>query len=185
MKCDKCHTEEASVHLKQIIGKRVVSLNLCAGCAAEEGIGGKTDGELNLLAILDVIAKKAKQDQAAPSFRPSEQHESPTGASFICPECHLPLEEFLKTGLLGCPACYESFADSIETMLASIHRDVTHRGRGPAPSDSKPRRTDGLEIAHLREELARAVATEAYEEAARLRDRIFSLQGGNKAQGKA
>lgn len=31
----------------------------------------------------------------------------------VCPHCQFTLEEVLETGFLGCPLCYEVFADSI------------------------------------------------------------------------
>lgn len=173
MKCDRCKISDATVHLKQIVDGNVLSLNLCSECANEAGIGSQIDGELNLLAILDVIAKKATK---VGSHGEAAEGEKITDES-VCPTCGLTAREFAKTGLLGCPDCYRALSDILFDSLDNMHRDTHHRGRGLAPCKAgSERSTGGVELAHLREELARAVATEAYEEAARLRDRIFAVR---------
>ncbi len=174
MKCDQCKTETASVHLKRIVGKKILSLNLCSGCAKMEGFDDSGDGQFNLLAVLHVIAQKAAQLEMDILADESDGGNKPNPS---CSACGLAFDVFSSTGLLGCPRCYEAFAAQLETPLSEMHRDTLHRGRGLAASAaSTPDRLVGVEIAHLQEELSRAVATEAYEDAARLRDEIVNLQ---------
>lgn len=35
-----------------------------------------------------------------------------------CPACSFSVHELVATGLLGCPVCYEAFADTIRRQLA-------------------------------------------------------------------
>ena len=84
-------------------------------------------------------------------------------------------EEFKKIGRLGCSHCYDAFASQLERLLKRIHGDDRHRGKGPIEAEQSAQGVDELE--QLREELAQAVAEEAFEEAAQLRDRIRILKG--------
>ena len=92
-----------------------------------------------------------------------------------CSTCAMSYEEFKKIGRLGCPHCYDVFASQLERLLKRIHGDDRHRGKGPLAAAQSAQ--GGDELARLREELAQAVAEEAFEEAAQLRDRIRVLEG--------
>jgi protein arginine kinase activator len=79
-----------------------------------------------------------------------------------------------KTGLLGCPRCYDSFATQLESIIPrSQNGATTHLGhvahRTADLVDQQARRRSILE------ELERAVASEQYERAARLRDQLHTL----------
>jgi protein arginine kinase activator len=103
------------------------------------------------------------------------------GAS-TCKGCGLGFARFRKTGLLGCPECYESFAANLESIIPRSQNGATrHVGRVPHRSaeliDIQATRR------HILDELERAVATEQYERAAKLRDRLQTL--GTDAEGRA
>jgi protein arginine kinase activator len=78
--------------------------------------------------------------------------------------------EFKAEGRLGCPQDYEVFRAALAPLLQRIHRALRHAGKVPAHAV----RNAALqtELMELRQQLRRAVDTEAYEEAARLRDLI-------------
>jgi len=76
--------------------------------------------------------------------------------------------DFKKTSRLGCPACYEAFAEELTPLLAAVHKGTHHIGKVPAgAAHDSP-----AEIVALQKQLNEAVAGERYEEAARLRDVI-------------
>ena len=123
--------------------------------------------------------------------------------------------DFKKNGRLGCPACYESFAEELQQILAGMQCGPTHNGKlprhappVPVPAQKAPPRrrrkpattapdsqptaptapaipppatktaapTPTVPRKALERQLAEAIRTENYEEAARLRD---ALQQGN------
>ncbi len=91
-----------------------------------------------------------------------------------CRSCGLEFARFRKTGLLGCPRCYDSFATQLESIIPrSQNGATTHLGhvahRTADLVDQQARRRSILE------ELERAVASEQYERAARLRDQLHTL----------
>ena len=85
---------------------------------------------------------------------------------------------FRRQQRLGCPTCYEVFAEDIRELLPSLHRKgVRHCGRGPAGAGTgtSPTRERLLRAQRLRQQLDLAVAAEDYERASLLRDEIESL----------
>ena len=49
-----------------------------------------------------------------------------------CPVCKTTLSDFYRTGMLGCPDCYESFFDEIEEALFKIQGKTVHVGKKTA-----------------------------------------------------
>ena len=90
-----------------------------------------------------------------------------------CPCCGLGFQEFRKTGRLGCSNDYRAFQDRLEPFLLSVQGASEHVGK-------RPRRRGavvdyGPTLVRLRNELTDAVATEDYERASILRDKIKEL----------
>ncbi len=176
MKCDKCKTEDATVHVKQMVGKQIFAVNLCGQCAGQAGLGDLEDGQLTLVAILQAIAKNALT--AKPSTATASTPSADTGAAKLrCAACGLAFDEFAAAGLLGCAACYQAFAEPLRNTIRGLHRDHVHRGRTPGGRDGRPASLAPTTLARLEAELGRAVDCEDYEEAARLRDDIAQLKG--------
>jgi len=194
MLCDHCHKNEAVIHLKQIVDGEMRVLNLCAQCAAEAGkvmaqLEGFDFGSLphEVAAVIAVEAAK-KAAEIAMGSEPGEEEaegddhdsggEPSSSPALRCPSCGMTAAMFRKTGRLGCAACYEAFATLIAPALAEMHRGVRHTGRTPESAAAEARNTpvERGRLYALEEELRRAVAAEAYEEAARIRDHIRRLQ---------
>ena len=87
-----------------------------------------------------------------------------------CPACGFTTADFKKTGRLGCPQCYESFAGELKSLLRAVHRSSQHVGKVPSKESIRVQLT--AEIAGLQKSLDRAIYDEHYEEAAQLRDKI-------------
>jgi len=175
MQCDICHKNEACLHFKEVIQDKVVSLNLCRECADAKGVTKSLAGELELARLIKALSEQG-QEAAPPAAARKERRPETT----VCPECETTLAEVKKNGRLGCPACYATFAAELEPILAEAHRGLTHTGKTPrvgAPSPQAVEQAQSLAtLAQLEEELARAVAAEAYERAAALRDLLSRLQ---------
>lgn len=95
------------------------------------------------------------------------------GTDKQCEQCGTKFVDFRNTGRLGCPHDYQAFQAELLPLLESIHSSTRHAGKTPRRPSQRVR---GQELTRLRKELQKAVTSEAYEEAARLRDRIRQLE---------
>lgn len=87
-----------------------------------------------------------------------------------CPNCGLTGADFLKNGKLGCSVCYEHFGDSMKDFIAMNQAGNKHH-KGKAKKQTKQEK-----ILELKKLMDRASAAEKYEEAAKYRDEIKSLE---------
>ncbi|MCG3180497.1 MAG: Protein-arginine kinase activator protein [Phycisphaerae bacterium] len=163
MKCQspKCNNP-ATVHLTEIIGGEKREKHLCEECAAGEGITtGKTPVSLN-----EWLQNFVMQQSGAAAAKTGEM---------VCGSCGMTFAEFRQRGLLGCPACYKAFEQVLMPLISRAHGNATHHvGKVPSTMDKTQRRQ--YELVDLRRRLRDAVATEQYEQAAQLRDRISELE---------
>ena len=157
--CDRCD-RPAEVH--EIDPIHGTAVHLCREHAVEEGFDVPAAAPVpNLLGTLGSMQIQITTGgrRAAPS---------------ACPSCGLTFARFRKTGLLGCPQCYDGFADKLESIIPRSQSGATsHIGR--VPHASEPTLDRQALRRSLLDELDRAVAAEEYERAARLRDRLQTL----------
>src|SRR3989442_1613805 len=155
MKCQSC-SNQATVHLTDIVGGTKKEMHLCQDCAEKQQLIKQE--ELNLPAILQTLIG---------------QHVGPLTdelARLTCPACGIRYMEFRNEGRLGCPYDYEVFRVALAPLLQRIHRADRHVGKAPRRRCLAP--AVQAELVELRNQLRVAVEAEAYEEAARLRDLI-------------
>lgn len=153
MKCQFC-AKPATVHLTRVVDQQEREYHLCQGCAEAKQLVNQQ--ELNLPAIVQSLIG---------------QHLGPQTdqlARLACPVCGIKYMEFRSQGRLGCPHDYAVFRLGLDALLHRIHRGTKHVGKSPRQGAPPAGRL--LEIAQLRQQLQSAVAAEAFEEAARLRD---------------
>ncbi|MFZ4764551.1 MAG: UvrB/UvrC motif-containing protein [Roseimicrobium sp.] len=179
MKCDVCEND-ATVFLTQIVDGKMTQVNLCDSCSKEKGVTDPTGFQLADFLLGGAAQKKV---QAA-------NLEDDTVA---CPECGFTRSHLKKIGRMGCPECYRAFADDLDAMLRAMHKGTRHVGKGPgkpAPAVSTAtakRRSDEAQVkpvvvnvkkrlADLKVAIDKAVADERYEDAAKLRDEMRSLE---------
>ena len=162
MQCESCKKHEAAVDLTIVSGDAKRSLHLCPRCARRESGAPPKAPAKAVTKINVVLGHLAVESQEAE-----------------CPECGLTYERFRKTGRLGCPACYAAFGAPMRRLLRRIHGADSHVGREARPPEAPAADTggdsdrgDSDQLEQLRRELEQAVAEEAYEKAAELRDRI-------------
>jgi protein arginine kinase activator len=156
MKCQNC-SNPATVHLTDIIGGTKKETHLCQECAEQQQL--IKHQELNLPAILQSIIG---------------QHLGPPTdelARLTCPACGIKYMEFRAEGRLGCPYDYEVFREPLVELIERIHRGADrHVGKAPRRRPLPP--AVQAELVELRSQLRTAIETEAYEQAAHLRDLI-------------
>jgi protein arginine kinase activator len=160
MVCDHCKQNEAIIHLTQIENDQMRTFHLCEGCAAEKGLEpGVSVANAPLTDFLAQVGRSAEPVNHGP-----------------CPYCGLKIEEFKKTGRLGCSHCYVTFEPSLRGLLRRLHGSTQHVGKVYLPPD--PTRAEQQErLAGLRRKLDRAVELEDFERAAQIRDMIRTLEG--------
>lgn len=158
MKCEFCHINEACVEIQQITDGTMREVHMCADCAATKGFKPPVD----LAGMLMGGELFPPMDDGATDLQESQ------GVS--CPGCHMQISDFRKTSRLGCAHCYEAFGDLLVPMLESMHKASAYVGKKPLLEDVRN------ELMGLKARLAQAIACEAYEEAATLRDQIKVLE---------
>jgi protein arginine kinase activator len=84
------------------------------------------------------------------------------------------LEEFQKTGRLGCSTCYDTFGEVLKPLIKRLHGSLQHTGKVPVRFSKTVSIT--REIAKLKDLLNKAIEKEEYEKAAEIRDKIKDLE---------
>jgi protein arginine kinase activator len=159
MKCDRCKQRDATVHYTEVTGEGNKEIHLCEICAKKEGIE-KSPVLSNFLAGIaeETVGDVPKEDK-----------------TLQCPECSLSYGEFRRIGRLGCPHCYEAFSKKLKPLLRRLHGSTRHIGKSVLTGDGKKD-----ELRALRLELEQSIGDEAYEEAAKIRDRIRKVMKEKK-----
>ena len=170
MNCEKCKNKKATLFFADDGGGRHA---LCAACGAGYGRavnvnGGEhtdsTRADKSLLPepTLSALCRLEGGTFIAPSS---------DGKSKVCRTCGTSLEEARALGRLGCPECYSTFCDLL--LPAPPCQDRPDGARMPSARKKKLDRERML--IELRAELRRAIESESFELAAKLRDRIREL----------
>jgi len=163
MVCDVCKTNQATVFLTQIVDGKMQKVNLCESCSKEKGVTDPTG-----FALADLLLGLG-----------AAQEIEKSGTLQKCPACGFSQADFKKTGRLGCPLCYDTFSEGLNSLLKAMHKGTSHVGKTPA------RLLESMqfdaEMENLQKELQKAVVDENYESAAELRDQIKHLE--NKPEG--
>jgi len=194
MLCDNCKKNPSTVHLKGFTNGMKAELHLCQECSAgmtdmvnmempinlENILGslGSADSPISLENIFKGIMESVQSIGNIPQ-NPGTQL-NPQFKQILrkipgpCTVCGLSYEQFKTTGKLGCEGCYHAFPKEIVALFKNVQNSSRHEGKYPKRSGAqiKQRR----EVDKLRATLQQAVDEENYEEAARIRDQIRSLE---------
>ncbi|HIG45621.1 MAG TPA: hypothetical protein EYQ20_04065 [candidate division Zixibacteria bacterium] len=92
----------------------------------------------------------------------------------LCSQCGMSFSDFNDTGRLGCAGCYTAFRQELIPVFKHVHGYAHHTGKIPV---ADPQQLEiKMALISLRRELKQAVAQEAFEQAASLRDRIYDIE---------
>jgi protein arginine kinase activator len=168
--CERCGEEPASVHLLRVVDGAVSHTHLCPECA--EGIAEETEGLALVLAVPSALRNLGKSaattDEDAVAAPPAgDIHDK------FCGSCGTTSSDIKESGLVGCAKCYEIFTEELEAALQKGPESVEHLGKIPHRGPE----TDTLrhEMLRLQRMLRELIATERFEEAAGVRDRLTEL----------
>ena len=163
MLCQICKVNEASVRYTEIVSGALTEIHLCRKCAESEGKAiGANFGFAGMFAA---VHPKGKVPDTAEG-----------DADQKCTCCGLSFAEVMSKGRLGCTECYTTFKDKLAPLIEKVHGSSQHVGKVPSETDGSAR-VRGLLLRH-RSKLRKAIETENYEEAARLRDLIRQIEEG-------
>ena len=171
MPCSECNKNLATVHMTKVENGQISKVHLCEECAGHQG-GSEMSGVIDLSDVLASIPQ-----MIALLVDAGEMEEFSSDAPLPrCEACGSSLDDLRETGRVGCPQCYESFAPRLAPLLERIHGRTEHMGKIPARAGAHIVRSHRLR--ELRRDLGERIATEEFEEAARIRDEIKALERG-------
>ncbi len=176
MKCDQKECDkEATVHLTEIVNGNITKLHLCEEHAKQKGV--EMEQHFGIADLLQGLAEYGGPPSEAETKRVK------------CPNCGMTYEDFKKIGRLGCGDCYRTFRESLAPLLKRIHGATQHTGKVVLAALSEPKEptsksskasarssAKSADVDALKEKLRKAIENESYEEAARIRDQIRSLE---------
>ncbi|MEO0795030.1 MAG: UvrB/UvrC motif-containing protein [Verrucomicrobiota bacterium] len=156
--CSHCQ-KQATIHLTQIINNQIKKLDFCEGCPHQQGVTDPAG-----FSLAELLAQSEKDAE------PIETDQSGT----TCVTCGFAPNDFKKLGRLGCPDCYDNLESLIEPMLERMHRGTKHVGKLPDHLIHRVRMKAKIKQAEYA--LQHAIANEAFEDAAKLRDELKALK---------
>ena len=166
-RCEFCQGP-AQWRFTEVVGGRRHSVPVCADCARDRGIAGPH------AAPAVVEPPPAPASMVSISFELATPAQIPTlpTAARRCTQCGTTLVAIRKSGRVGCPACYLAFRQHLEPLLRRVHGSLEHRGHRPDAAAAGSGEVQRRALDELRADLRRAVESEDFENAARLRDAI-------------
>lgn len=171
MKCQKCNKREATTHITKIVNGYKEEQYLCAECAAKSADYKEMKDTMNF-GIGDFLTGM---------FTGTNKQSGLSEAALdVCPVCHMPYNDFLKKGKLGCGECYDAFKNRIKRPLKQIHGTFEHIGKVPKRGGGELRMVK--RISELQAELNSAVLRQDFESAAKLRDEIRDIKAQNSGE---
>lgn len=169
MLCQKCNKREATTHVRQTINGHTAEYELCSECAASMGY----KNIFNTIGVKDLISNFFGEI-------PSARISSGEYQTKRCPECGMSFNDIVKTGRIGCAACYDTFYKELLPSLQRIHGRTQHVGK--AASTASPEAKQENELERLKKEMQSAVESQEFEKAAKLRDEIAELEKGKSEE---
>lgn len=162
MLCERCKKNQATVHVKQVINGDVKEMYLCNECADKAGM--TTSFSFNDM-FKDLFNVTADNVFLGNSFDSTNDR---------CPVCGQTYNEFRQSGKIGCGECIKHFGQRMDSLIKSIHGSSEHKGKIPHKSGGALAVKREKET--LKRKLAVAIENEEFEEAAKIRDEIRSLE---------
>lgn len=156
MLCSICKEKEATVFFTHIEGDKIQKMDICEDCAKTKGVNDPAS-----FALADMLLGLGASQ---------EMEQASGGAEMKCPRCGFTQADFKKSGRLGCPECYTTFAEGLEGLLKSMHKGTRHVGK--VPETMRQTRDVSDRLGTLQKKLNKAVEDEDFEQAAALRDEI-------------
>lgn len=189
MKCEICKRAEATTAVTVNENGVEKELYVCASCARKargkdkkhEDAKDGADEDGPKVTVLDENGEAAPPfvDELAKAALAFMQGmvESEISKKKKCPFCKSTWEEIKEKKRLNCPKCWKTFAQEIRADLLGPQWGASHVGSAPRTS-ATARNADARKT--LERELKKAIASEDYRLAAKLKRQLDELQGRNE-----
>ncbi|UIO42761.1 UvrB/UvrC motif-containing protein [Brevibacillus brevis] len=166
MNCEECGKRPATLHLTKIVNGEKTEYHICEQCAHEKGDVFTGFHNFSINNLLSGLLK----------FDPMQKNgrEAATNKPLQCETCGLTYAQFSKSGRFGCSDCYTFLGDRLDPLFRRIHGNTQHSGKVPERTGGKLKIRKELE--QLKQALQSHVASEEFEKAAEMRDRIRALE---------
>ena len=188
MLCQNCGKNEVTFRYTQVINGVKKEMNLCDKCARELGF---KDINFNMpISFSSFLSDFFNEynDNLLPSFIGTQAKE--------CDNCGTTFDDFINDGEFGCSDCYDIFEDRISPILKSLQGANRHIGRdykklGTSADNEenisknkikKDNKKSKIEI--LQKDLQKAIKEERYEDAAKIRDEIKTIENTKASKTK-
>lgn len=163
--CEICKKNYANVHMTQVINGEKYETYICEECLGD--IESENIMPLQNLfhGLMEIFA-----DQL-------ENQEDDNFDDLTCDQCGYEYSDFKNSNEVGCVFCYETFKFQIDKNLKKAYASNHHIGKIP-----KKHFGDLIsknEIEDLKKQMKIAVSKEDFSKAAKFRDMIKNLEGGN------
>lgn len=190
MLCQVCKKNDAVVTYTEIVNGVKNEKHICQECANKYTSFG---GAPFIIGNNDLLSSLLASVLGYGGNNVSDSGIKKTNVA--CPSCGMTYNEFLKYSKYGCVDCFKTFSPILESYLKKIQGSCEHTGKVPyktketvvlPKNESVPEAVADKGIPRielLRQQLQQAIADEAYEEAARLRDQIKVLKEEAKCDG--
>ena len=167
--CEHCNKAK-TVHVTEIKAGQKIEKHLCKDCPlVNEGVGGA--GGKGHQPINELLSNFVLAHSGGTAVRAGNK---------ACDVCGTTWQKFKENGLLGCDNDYAVFEEELTPLLKRAHEGATHHtGKVPArrAGEGAVRAKRPPTVGRLRRDLQRAVESEDYEAAAKLRDQIAAAEG--------
>ncbi|MCH5351713.1 MAG: hypothetical protein J1F39_07085 [Clostridiales bacterium] len=169
MRCTRCGIREATVEVRQTVNNHTENLYLCSQCAAEL----RSDMEYNKNALL---GQMFGVQMGIPGFGGLFEADERVA---VCPGCKTTSEEFLRSGFVGCPRCYEVFEPLVSRTVKKLQHSDMHVGKVPYGSVGV-----SDDESALRAEVDAALDRQDYALAAKLTERLNQIRQRREEKGE-
>ncbi len=170
MKCTKCGLNEATTEVLQRHNDHIEKMYLCDECAKDFRPDMNFDD-------FDMLNKIINGSPMGLLSNLNSFFDTPTARAMICPDCKTTSEEFLKTGYVGCPRCYEVFEPLIVQTVKKLQQSDRHIGKCPT---GKIGGANGDERSRLKAELQNAIDVGDYKRASIISGKLGKLDGNGE-----
>lgn len=151
MLCQRCKKNTATLSRPVTINGVKFESHLCAMCYAD--LCGELDSKSNSELWANILRDEPRPPKT-------------------CPSCGTGLADYERTGLLGCPSCYDVFKKELLPSIERIQGKTTHVGKSAGNNDEL-----GLhrKLKSLQAQLERALKERRFDEAGRLNKMIIEI----------
>lgn len=154
MLCENCEKNEATGYMEKTINGVKTRMHLCSKCIFEK-----------------------QKEMFSSAFGVFTGINEPALKKGVCPKCGRKLKDIASSGFVGCNDCYTELYDRLLPVIKSIQSDVVHSGKMPNGASNQQ-----VDISQLEAELRQAVASENYEAAEVISNKLKRLKEKNNAK---